>query len=504
MSGPYLAGVDVGTTGLKAAVFDLEGRVVAEASRAYPVFQPQMGWAEQDPEQWWNAFREAVGELTRKVEPSGIASIAVDSQCPSLVPVKADGQPLRNAMLWLDRRSVSQAEWIKRTVGEQKIVTIAYNRVAAGALSAPGMLWIREHEPQVFEAARWFLHANGYITLKLIGRATMDWANASFTLLFNVARREWSRELCDLAGIPVEKLPEAVAPWVQVGWVSTEAARETGLRQGTPVVAGTADSAAAALGVGAVHVGDSMDSSGASTVLGVCVDKPLCDRRFMVRAHAIPDRWLFMAPSSATGASLRWFRDNLYRHESRRAEELQLNAYQLMDLEAERSPPGAKGLVFLPYLAGERAPIWDPDAKGLLYGLTLSHTRADVIRAIMEGAVYALRHNLELMETLGLQIETIRLTGGHAKSRLWRQIKADITGRKVIVTAVKEAAALGSAMLAAVGVGFFKNPVEASECMVHAEEEVEPNLELQKTYMPLFNLYKRLYRPELKLSRYGL
>jgi len=501
LSGPYLAGVDVGTTGLKAALFDLDGRVVGEAARPYPVVQPQMNWAEQDAGQWWKAFKEAVGELTAKAEASEIASIAIDSQCPSLLPITADGQPLRNALLWFDRRSVTQAEWIKRTIGEEKTGEIACNRVAAGAFSAPGMLWIREHEPKVFEAARWFLHANGYISFRLTGRATMDWANASFTLLFDVRRREWSQELCDLMRVPGEKLPEAVAPWVQVGEVTAQAAEETGLRQGTPIIAGAADSAAAALGVGAVKVGDSMDSSGASTVLGVCADQPIFNPRFMVRAHAIPDRWLFMGPSSATGASLRWFRDNFCRYEARSAEELQLSAYQLMDLEAERSPPGARGLVFLPYLAGERAPIWDPDAKGLLYGLTLSHTRADVIRAIMEGATYALRHNMEFMEALGLRIQGLRLTGGHAKSRLWRQIKADVTGRKVIVTAVKEASALGSAMLAGVGIGLFKNPIEASEHMVVVEQEVEPNLELQKTYTPLFNLYKRLYIPELTRPR---
>lgn len=497
MSGPYLAGVDVGTTGLKAALFDLQGRVVAEASKPYPVAQPRMNWAEQDAEQWWNAFKEASRQLTARVPASAIASIAVDSQCPSLVPVTEDGRPLRNAMLWFDRRSVPEADWIKTAIGEEKVAAIAYNRVAAGAFSATSMLWMRKHEPRLFEATRWFLHANGFIGLRLTGRATMDWANASFTLLFHVARREWSPELCDLMSIPFEKLPEAVAPWAPIGEVTAQAAEETGLRRGMPVVAGAADSAAAALGVGAVNLGDAMDSSGASTVLGVCADRPVCSLRFQVRAHALPDRWLFMGASSATGASLRWFRDSFYRHETHSAEELQLSAYQIMDLEAEGSPPGARGLVFLPYLAGERAPIWDPEARGLLYGLTLSHTRADVIRAILEGGAYALRHNMEFMEALGLSIRALRLTGGHAKSRLWRQIKADVTGRRVIVTAVKEAAALGSAMLAAVGIGLFKSPEEAVEHMVHVEQETKPNPELQRTYTPLFGLYKRLYMPEL-------
>ena len=497
MTGPYLLGIDVGTTMLKSMLIDADGKIVHEASYPYSVKHPNPLWAEQDPNDWWVGLKETVNKVTKGVSVKDVASIGIDCLCPSLIAVDVEGKPQGNAIIWMDHRSVEQAEWIRKNVGEDLVFKVAGNSVAAGAFSATSILWLKENRPKLFERTRSFLHANGYLTLKLTGKATMDWTNASFTLLFDIRKRSWSEKLCELMGLPIEKLPTLLPSWKVVGEVTLEAAREVGLASGTPVIAGGADTPCAAVGAGAVKVGSALDSSGTSTVLGVCTDNPVTDRRVMIRCHVVPDRWMYIAPSNFTGGSLRWFKEHFGQVESLSAEMFNLNPYELLDSEAEKSEPGAGGLVFLSYLAGERAPIWDPNAKGMLFGLTLNHTRSDVIRSILEGGAYALRHNIETIEDLGVHIESIKVTGGPAKSRLWRKIKADVTGKKVVLPAVKEASAFGSAILSGFGIGLYKDLTQASEELVSIEDEISPNPEIHERYSLLFDLYKKLYNPEL-------
>jgi len=503
MGAPYLLGIDVGTMMLKSVLIDVDGDTVREASYPCPVRRSKPMWAEQDPNDWWVGLKETIKTVTKGISVKDIVSVGIDCLCPSLVPVDGRGVPQWNAVIWMDRRSVKQAEWINERVGEDTVFKVTGNRVAAGAFSATSILWFKENEPKLFERTRCFLHANGYLALKLTGEATMDWTNASFTLLFDVRRRAWSEELCQLLHIPVEKLPKPCPSWEVVGEVTSEIAGEVGLAPGTTVVAGGADTPCAALGAGVVRVGSALDSSGTSTVLGVCTDKPLPDRRVMIRCHVVPGEWMYIAPSNFTGGSLKWFKEHFGQVESLYAERLKLDPYEILDLEAEKSEPGSRGLLFLPYLAGERAPIWDPNARGVFFGLTLNHTRSDVIRSILEGGAYALRHNVEVVENLGVRIASLRVTGGPAKSRLWRKIKADVTGKRVLLPAVKEASAFGSAILAGFGSGVYDDLI-ASESIVSIEDEVLPDPELHERYTMLFELYKRLYNPELmgRLAKY--
>jgi xylulokinase len=492
MGGPYILGVDVGTTALKSVLFTLDGFPVAEASMEYSIIYPRTLWAEQDPEVWWASFKETLRVILKKIDAKDVSALGICCLCPSVTPVDEHGKPIRNAIIWMDRRSEEQAERLKREPGEQAFASIACNRIAPGAFSATSILWLKEKERPSYEKTWKFLHGNGFLGLRLTGRASMDWTNASFTLLFDVRRRRWSERLCEATGIDLDKLPEPLPPWHPIGETTFEASEETGLPKGIPVVAGAADSASAALGVGCVEAGDAMDSTGASTVLGVCVSKPSFHPKVPVRCHSIPDMWLYIAPCNATGASLRWFRDNFAEVEILNAEKLKVSPYNLLDLEASKARPGSGGLIFLPYMAGERAPIWNPKVKGLFYGLTLEHKRADVIRAILEGCAYALRHNIETLERSGILIGSIIATGGGARSSLWRQIKADVTGKPILFTGVKEAAAFGSAILASTAAGFFKDPVRASKDLVRIVEKSTPDPALREEYTRLFELYRRL------------
>ncbi|MEM3693893.1 MAG: FGGY-family carbohydrate kinase [Candidatus Bathyarchaeia archaeon] len=492
MGGPYILGVDVGTTALKSALFTLDGSLVAEASMEYGILHPMPSWVEQDPKVWWIALKEALRLILKKIDAKDVSALGICCLCPSVIPVDAHGRPLRNAIIWMDRRSEEQAEGLRREPGEGEFASIACNRVAPGAFSATSILWLKEKERASYEKTWKFLHANGFLGLRLTGRASMDWTNASFTLLFDVRKRAWSERLCEATKIELAKLPEALAPWECLGEVTAQASEETGLPKGIPVAAGAADSASAALGVGCVEAGDAMDSTGASTVLGVCVSKPSFHPKVPIRCHSIPDMWLYIAPCNATGASLRWFRDNFAEAERLEAQRLSISPYSLLDLEASKAEPGSKGLVFLPYLAGERAPIWSPKVKGLLYGLSLEHGRADIIRAILEGCAYALRHNIETLEASGISIASLIATGGGARSALWRQIKADITGKPILLTGVKEAAAFGSAILASTVAGFYGDPRKASKDMVKILDKSMPNPALREMYSRLFELYRRI------------
>ena len=497
MSRQILLGVDIGSTRMKAGIFDTEGRQVALRYVEYPILHEEPLAGEHNAKNWLTSFKALSRSLLKAsgVAAADIAAISVDCLCPSLIPVKRNGAPLLNSIFFMDRRSIGEAKWIEERIGGRKFFTIAGNRIAHSAFSAPIMLWIKRKHPKVFQETFKFVHGNGFIEHYLTKQFSMDWTNASFTLLFETKdRRRWSQKLCDELELPIDKLPDLKAPWDVTGEVTPEASRETGIPKGTPVIAGGADTATAALGVGAIENGDAMEDGGTATKLAVALDEPRFPFETLNRCHVMTDRWLIVAASSTTGALLRWVKELLgtYQLEATRRG---VDVYKLMDRDAMRSPPGANGVVVLPYFApgGERSPIWDPYARGVIFGLTLAHQRKDLVRAVLEASAYALRDNITMIERHGIKIGRIRLSGGQAKSRLWRGIKADVTGRPILLTTHVEATVFGTALLAGFGSRLYPDLGRAAKQLIRVRETRHPRNASAQRYTDNFNAFKDTY-----------
>ena len=494
MSPPLFLGVDIGSTQMKCALFDTKGRQIALRTSEYPILHDEPLAGEHSAKNWLLTFKKMTRSLVHVAGKGSdnIAAISVDCLCPSLIPTSRTGEPLMNSVFFMDRRSVNEAKWMEDKIGNQEFFSIAGNRIAHSAFSAAIMLWIKNTRPRIFEKTYKFLHGNGFIEQYLTNEFTMDWTNASFTLLFETrSGRRWSTRLCEGIGLPFDKLPDLKAPWEVVGEVTAAAARETGLAKGTPVIAGGADTACAALGVGAIDNGDAMEDGGTATKLAVSMDKPSFPTGTLNRCHVVPDRWLLVAASSTTGASLRWLKNIFGGYGKAKGDAV----YGLMDKDAERSPPGVNGLIVLPYFApgGERSPIWDPYAHGVIFGLNLSHQKRDLVRAFLEASAYALAHNIEMIEREGISVGDIRVSGGQARSKLWREIKANVTGKNVQLTSHVEATVFGTAVLAGYGSGHYRNLTSAIRELVRVKDTSRPNPAHKQVYARNFDAYKTIY-----------
>ncbi len=497
-----LLGTDIGAQSLKVAIFDEEGSPVAFEQREYPVQRPRPGWAEGKPEAWWEAF---CGAVIAAIERNGlrseeVESIGISTMCPALVAMDEEGNSLRPAILYLDQRSLPQARRIQEEVGLDRVFELTGNRVAPGTYSVTSMLWIKENEPHTFDRIRYFGHGNTFLAHRLTRQFAFDWTNASLTGLFHTGTsRSWSKELCDHLQIPMELLPQPVLSSTRVGALTREASSATGLSEGIPVAIGGADTACSALGAGVTEPGQAFETSGTSDVLSFCTAQPAFDIRFMNRCHVVADRWLLMGAMLSPGAALSWFRDQFCLPEKEAAHQIGLSPYRIMDLEAESSPPGANGVLFLPYMGGERSPIWDPLAKGVFIGLSLDTTRGDLIRSILEGTAHGLRQNLEIAEkSLSFKVEELRIVGGGSKSEIWSQIKSDILKRPISVLNRQETAALGAAMLGGLASGRFADSREAlSVASARPFRVFSPHSDASALYDQMYFSYLALY-PSLK------
>ena len=492
-----MLGVDIGSTRMKAGLFDTEGRQVALEYSEHPILHEEPLAGVHDAKNWLLSFKTLIRTLlkTRGVAATDVAAISVDCLCPSLIPVDRSGAPLMNSIFFMDRRSIGEAKWMEEKLGSELFFSVAGNRIAHSAFSAPIMLWIKRKHPKVFARTFKFLHGNGFLERYMTGECTMDWTNASFTLLFETRdRKRWSQKLCDALGLPLDKLPDLKAPWDVIGEVGQDSSRETGLARGTPVIAGGADTACAALGVGAVDGGDAMEDGGTATKLAVVAKKPDFPMGSLNRCHVVPDRWLLVAASSTTGALLRWVKDLLGTYQLE-AKGRDAEAYKLMDVDAAASPPGANGVIVLPYFApgGERSPIWDPYARGVIFGLTLANKRQDVVRAVLEASAYALKDNITMVEGNGIRVGTIRLSGGQASSALWRGIKADVTGKPVALTNHVEATVFGTALLAGFGSGAYRDLGRIARELVSIREVRHPDRSTAQIYGRNFKAFKETY-----------
>jgi xylulokinase len=485
-------GIDVSTTAAKALLMDQDGRVVATASTPLTLQTPQPLWSEQDPQQWWTATLESIRQALAATPggPSAVRAIGLTGQMHGLVLLDGEHRVLRPAMLWNDQRTAAQCDDIRaRLGGREALVRLTGNDALTG-FTAPKILWVREHEPAVYARARLVLLPKDYVRLRLAGVAAMDKADASGTLLFDVARREWSAQVLSALQIPQEWMPATFEGPEVTGAVTEDAARETGLLAGTPVVAGGGDQAAGAVGVGAVRPGVVAVSLGTSGVVFATTDRYLFEPQGRLHAfcHSVPGRWHFMGVTLAAAGSLEWYRNVLAPGES----------FESLLAEAEASPAAAGGALFLPYLSGERTPYPDPLARGAFVGLTVRHGRGDLTRAVLEGVAFSLRDCFTLLQESGLgAVSQVRVSGGGSKSRLWRRILASVLETELVTVNSTEGAAAGAALLAAVGVGALPSVEALTDRVIGVTDRDAPEPAWVKAYAGTYPRYRELY-PALK------
>ena len=470
---PVILGLDLGTAEVKAGLVTLDGRLLAQARSGYDLDRRGgHGWAEQDPGAWWSAVVSAVRAL-RASEIGEIVAIGVDGHGPTLVAVDRRGEATRPAITFLDSRASAEADELAAATGVRGW--------ALGGL--PAALWVERHEPDVAEATCWYLTTWEWLAYRLTGEAAASLVHDQLV--------PDPKRVSD-AGIPADRLPRIARTGEVVGSVTETAAAALGLRAGRPVVGGTVDAFSSYLGAGLLEPGDAYDPGGSAGGFGVYWDRPVEVPGAFVTPAPLPGRFSVGAAMAATGRALDWYRDQVL---------VDTIAVDAMLAEAAATPPGADGLVFLPYLAGERSPIWDPEARGVLAGLTLGHGRAHISRAIIEASALAIRHVAEPMLAAGVRVDEMRVCGGPARSRFWNGVKADVTGFPVAVPAVLEAAVLGAAILGAVGIGEHRDLRAAIGAMTRIESRIEPRLELAPVYDRLFDAYRALYPATAPLLR---
>ncbi len=493
----YLLGIDVGTTGTRAILVDpATGDVVAGATEEYPLYTPQPQWAEQDPADWWRATCGAVkAALARAgIHPEDVQGVGLSGQMHGVVLLDKDDQVLRSSIIWCDQRSQAQCDWITDRVGAERLIELTSNPALTG-FSAPKLLWVRDHQPDLYARARTFLLPKDFIRFKLTGEKATEVSDASGTLLLDVTHRRWSQEMLEALEIDPSMLPKVYESPEVTGCVTAEAAARTGLKQGTPVVGGGGDQAAGAVGNGIVRPGVLSCTVGSSGVVFAYMAEPKRDPRGRVHTfcHAVPGAWHVMGVTQGAGLSLRWFRDQFGGLERVLAAHLGADPYEILIEEARRAPVGCEGLIFLPYLMGERTPHLDADARGVLFGLTARHTRNDVIRSILEGVAYSLRDSFEILRELQVPIEQVRASGGGARSELWRQIQADVYNTPLVTINTTEGPAYGVALLAGVGTGVWQSVPEACDATIKITGTTTPDPERVKVYDAYYQVYRGLY-----------
>ncbi len=499
----YTLGIDLGTTGVKVLLVSEKGEVVVSGNGEYPLLMPRPNWAEQDAEAWWHATVAAVKSCLAQAcaavgEEVKAAAIGLSGQMHGSVFLDAGGEILRPAILWNDQRTVEQCRQITAIVGAQKLVELTSNRALAG-FTAPKIVWLKQNEPEAYAKVRKILLPKDYIRYRLAGVFATEVSDASGTLLFNVRERKWSAEMLDALEIPGGWLPECFESTVISSHVSADAAKLTGLARGTPIVGGGSDQAAGAVGNGIVNAGVASCVLGTSGVIFWPCDTPACDSQARLHSfcHAVPGKWHMMGVTLAAGGSLRWFRDNLGQDIKAQAADEGVDPYVIITRLAEKAPAGSEGLLFLPYLAGERTPYADADARGAFLGLSLRHTRAHMARAVMEGITLSLKDCLRLGKESGVNASRIHFSGGGARSGFWQQMAADIFNVEVARVGSDEGPAYGAAILAAAGAGMFASVETACSSLIHTKDIKKPAAAAVERYLRLYEIYHALY-PSLK------
>lgn len=493
----YLLGVDLGTSGTKTVLFDEQGKAIAAQTIEYPLYQPKNGWAEQDPLDWYNAAVNSIkGVLAQsKIDPHDVAGLAIAGQMHGLVMLDQDNKVLRKSILWCDARTGKQCDEITALVGKNRLIEINANPALSG-FTAPKILWVRENEPELYAKCTTVLLPKDYVRFMLTGVKAMEISDASGTNLLDIKKREWSGEILEKLSIDPSLLPPLIESCAVAGHITKEAAKATGLVEGTIVAGGAGDNAAAALGTGVCRDGQAFVTLGTSGVVFAHTSQVSIDPlgRVHTFCSAVPGTWTAMSCTLAAGLSLRWARDELYSGEKQQCDSEGKDVYDLMTAQAATVPSGSDGLIYLPYLMGERSPVLDPEARGVFFGLSARHTKAHLTRAVLEGITLSQRHNLEVLHEMNIVPDTLIACGGGGRSPFWRQMVADVLKCKVTTIASKEGPALGAAILAAVAAKIYPTVEEAVDKLVVAgAEHAAPQEQEEARYDDIYNLYQSLY-----------
>jgi xylulokinase len=487
----FFLGIDVSTTGSKALLIDGQGRVVSSATSPHPISTPQLLWSEQDPHDWWQSSQKSIRNAMVKAgaQSTDILAIGLTGQMHGLVLLDAQNRVLRPAILWNDQRTAAECEEITNKLGFERLLQLTGNKALTG-FTAPKILWVRKHEPEIYAKIAHILLPKDYVRFCLSGDYAVDKADGAGMLLFDLQKRDFSKEVLEKLEIPTQWMPKTYEGPEVTGRVTAAAAKETGLAPGTPIVGGGGDQAAQAVGVGAITPGIVALTLGTSGVVFATTPGPLIEPEGRLHAfcHSVPDAWHFMGVMLSAAGSLQWYRDTLAEGEP----------FDELLAPAQAIAAGSEGLFFLPYLTGERTPHPDPLARAAFVGLTVRHTRNHMSRAVLEGVAFGLRDSMELIRQAGLgAIQQVRVSGGGAKSLLWRQILADVMDTELVTVNTTEGAAFGAALLAGVGAGHWKTVQESCQAAIHTVESTQPQPADVRKYAGLYPLYKGLY-PALK------
>lgn len=488
----YLLGIDVGTTGTKTVLFDENGNVIADETKEYPLIQPQNGWAEQDPHDWWNAVKSTIKDVVIKsgVNKEDIVSIGLSGQMHGLVMLDSNNEVIRNAILWCDGRTTEQCRKIEEILTRERLIEITANPALEG-FTAGKILWVQENEPENYKKCRKILLPKDYIRYLLCGEFATEVSDASGTQLLDIPNRNWSEEVCEKLGIDLTLLPKVYESPEITGYLKEDIAEELGLKSGIVIGGGGGDNACAAIGMGVCCKGKAFTTIGTSGVVFAHTDKPQIDKQGRIHTFccAVPGCWHVMGVTQAAGLSLNWFRSQMASEYT----------YKELDKLSSEIPIGCDNLIYLPYLMGERSPVLDTSARGVFFGLSAIHTKLHMARAVMEGVAYSLYDCLEVLKENSIEVGDMALCGGGAKSTFWREMFSDVYGVNIKTMQTSEGAVLGAALLGGCAAGVYSSVEEACEKTVKSGEIYEYNKSRHDKYMHFYSIYRTLY-PALKES----